>query len=79
MGRKLGATPRFGKAAVHPIIVVLRALRVHLAGPWDRAGRVCFAKPYQASKRPGLSARAFSKYQCRSIRQPACRTSQPRS
>jgi hypothetical protein len=37
MGRKLGATPCFGKAAEHPIIVVSGGLYVHwprlLAGP----------------------------------------------
>jgi hypothetical protein len=43
MGRKLGATPRFGKAAEHPIIVVSRGLYVQLpelsAGPGSAIDR----------------------------------------
>jgi hypothetical protein len=36
MGRKLGATPRFGKAGKRLIIVALRAFCVHLPGPRER-------------------------------------------
>src|SRR3954464_13860647 len=50
MGRKLGATPCFGKAAEHPIIVVSGRLYVHPAGP--RPG----SAPRSGSKKPGLSA-----------------------
>jgi len=56
MGRKLGATTRFGKAAEHPIIVVLRARCVHPAG--RRTGRAGFARTASGSKKPGLTARA---------------------
>jgi hypothetical protein len=57
MGRKLGATPRFGKAAVRPIIVVLRALRVHLAGHEIGPGLLREAvsgKQKARAHRPGL-------------------------
>jgi hypothetical protein len=36
MGRKLGATPRFGKAEKRLIIVVRKAFCVHVRGAADR-------------------------------------------
>lgn len=53
MGRKLGATPRFGKAAEHPIIVVSRGLGVHLPGPPIGAGAAIGRG--RAMKSPGSS------------------------
>ena len=59
MGRKLGATPRFGKATEHPFIVVLRACEVHL--PFPRRDRRPVRRRGQTplkNKKPGLAARA---------------------
>ena len=46
MGRKLGATPRFGKAAKRPIIVVREAFCVHPPGSGSSDG---------AKRNPGKS------------------------
>src|SRR5258708_19746201 len=57
MGRKLGATPCFGKAAEHPIIVVSKAHYVHLAD--HGTSPVRFTNPSSSqqkarAQRPGL-------------------------
>ena len=59
MGRKLGATHAFGKAAKRLIIVVLKPSGVHLREAFEAAGSD--AKPLKlgAIKKPGLIARAF--------------------
>src|SRR4029079_57430 len=60
MGRKLGATPRFGKAAKHPIIVVLKVVRVQLERPpaWQGRPRQTVSGQQQArAHRPGFSKR----------------------
>jgi hypothetical protein len=62
MGRKLGATPRFGKAAKHLIVVVRKAFCVHLpglsAGPGDRAKIIPYhplGQQNARANRPGFS------------------------
>src|SRR6267142_5381389 len=55
MGRKLGATPRFGKAGKCPIIVVLRTFCVHLPGPAARPGKTAAGSKKPGPFRPGLS------------------------
>src|SRR6202049_241803 len=43
-GRKLGATPGFGKAGRCPVVVAGRALKIPAGGPWGRE-----SPPYRGS------------------------------
>jgi hypothetical protein len=57
MGRKLGATPRFGKAAKRLIIVVRKAFCVHLRRPPVKPRQPAKIIPWQQKARansPGL-------------------------
>jgi hypothetical protein len=62
MGRKLGATPRFGKAAKRLIVVVPRAFCVHLPGAPAKLQQPAKIIPYHPlgqqkarANRPGFS------------------------
>ena len=61
MGRKLGATPRFGKAAARRIIVVPKAFCVHLpAAPARPGGQpksipMILGQQKARANRPGIS------------------------
>ena len=55
MGRKLGATPRFGKAGKRLIIVVPRAFCVHLPGSAD-GGKASLGSKKPGPLRPGSFA-----------------------
>jgi hypothetical protein len=57
MGRKLGATPRFGKAAGHLIIVSRRRFCVHLPG-LSRTAAKSFVVSKTLKQKPGPIARA---------------------
>jgi hypothetical protein len=73
MGRKLGATPRFGKLRSTRFIVVSGAAEVHLRRGMDDPT----PRPPKATKKPGLTGPGFSERQCR-LRRPANGTWQPK-
>jgi hypothetical protein len=63
MGRKLGATPRFGKAAKRLFIVVRKAFCVHLPGPPAKPGgpaKSSLGSKNLGSKKPGPLRPGFS-------------------
>ena len=67
MGRKLGATPCFGKAAKPPIVVVRRLCAVHTS-PAKAATVSTIDKD---TKKPGLTGPGLSSNENETIRRPA--------